>query len=359
MTTLPKKKKLKIAIIGPPNQVITKNTPGGTEIFTYNLCRELTKLGHKVTLFASKSSKTDARLITNFSSRLMDNPKYTLNRTRMFMLLHLLEFSSFVQRQKQFDLVHISVFDAQTIIPLIPMITIPHVMTVHGPFIHKDIFHKLLGKNYPKINFVSVSKSMAKLFLNPYPSKVIYNGIEVNDFIYKNDPEDRYLWIGRIQPEKGLKEAIEVARATKINLDIYGRNRNPKYFNKYVKKYLSKKIKYHGPATHFIKNKAYGRSKAFIFPTLWDKPFGLVVAESMACGTPVITYNKGAMSEIIESGKTGFVINSGDTQAMIEAIKSIESIHRSDCRKRVEDKFTLSIMGSQYEKYYYELLEKK
>ena len=81
-------------------------------------------------------------------------------------------------------------------------------MTVHGPFIHKDIFHKLLGKNYPKINFVSVSKSMAKLFLNPYPSKVIYNGIEVNDFIYKNDPEDRYLWIGRIQPEKGLKEAI-------------------------------------------------------------------------------------------------------------------------------------------------------
>lgn len=207
-------------------------------------------------------------------------------------------------------------------------------------------------------HFISISNSQRKLAPNLPYAATIYHGIDEKLFSFCDQPEDYLLFVGRIAPEKGTHEAIQVAIQTNKRLYIAGQvlSNQRKYFNKYIKPYLNDKIIYLGMID---KNKLVGyyqKAQALLVPIGWEEPFGLIMIEAMACGTPVIAFNRGSVSEIIQDKKTGYIVN--NTSEMIEAVKSIDNIKRYDCRRRIENYFTQKQMVANYEKALLDIIPK-
>lgn len=187
--------------------------------------------------------------------------------------------------------------------------------------------------------------------------RVVYNGINLSDFQFNPKGGDHFVWIARMNKHKGVENAIAAAEKMGAYLTLAGRidPTQEEYFEKVIKPHLNDKIKYVGELSEAQLSDFYGPAKALLYPIEWEEPFGLVVAEAMACGTPVIAYRRGSMPELIEDGKTGFVIDS-NIDELVKAMQKIDSIDRSAVRRRVEEKFSKESMTDAYEKWYYELL---
>lgn len=344
-----KKSLLKIALIGPPTKRVNKNSIGGVEIFTHYLFTGLQWRGHKVKLFSD--------ILHHFIDEEKWQKVSSVRRIHLGACCHSLEFCDFLEHQKDFDLVVISVYNFYFFLPLFQFLKIPHLIIIHGPCLGSDLFKKFVLKKYRLLNLINVSKFMAENFTKGYKNVVIYNGIDISEFDLSIKSGKRFLWLSRIVKNKGLKEAIQIAKKAKICLDIFGPISDQEYFNKEIKPFLNGKIKYCGAADHRTKNKFYGRAKALLAPIKWEEPFGLVFIEAMACGTPVIAFRKGAVPEVIVDGKTGFICPPGDEKAMIKAVKKIVSMPgkeyqkmRKNCRDHVEKHFSSERMIDDYEK---------
>ena len=201
----------------------------------------------------------------------------------------------------------------------------------------------------PNQHYVTISNSQRRDAPDlPYVATV-YNGIDTDLFSYSDKAEDYLIYAGRIVPEKGVREAVQVAIRTNRRLLIIGEV--PLifqwYFDEHIKPYLSDKILYLGMIDKVQLAKYYQKAQALLMPLQWEEPFGLTMAESMSCGTPVVAFNRGSVHEIIKDGKTGFIVDS--TALMVEAIEKIDTIKRKDCRAHVEQNFTLNHMVSGYE----------
>lgn len=201
----------------------------------------------------------------------------------------------------------------------------------------------------PNQHFVSISNSQRRDAPDfPYVATV-YNGIDTKAFEYCDQAEDYLMFAGRIAPEKGVKEAVQVALKTERRLIITG-SLSPTskwYFDEHVKPYLSDKILYLGMIDKMQLTKYYQKAAALLVPIRWEEPFGLTMAESMSCGTPVIAFRRGSVAEVIVDGKTGFIVES--TAEMAEAVGKLNKINRSDCRRHVEQNFTTERMIKEYE----------
>lgn len=225
----------------------------------------------------------------------------------------------------------------------------PVVYTVHDPLSpwYKELF-ELYGS--PNQHFVSISNNQRRDAPDlPYVNTV-YNGVDVDFFPFSADAEDYLLIAGRIVPEKGFKEAIELAKRTDNRLLIIGPVYPDQqgYFDQYIKPQLNDKILYLGAMEQDQLVKYYQKAKAFVTPIQWEEPFGLTTIEAMACGTPVISLHRGAAPEIIKNGKTGFVV--GSMNEMADAVRKIGQINRADCRLHVEKHFSNEHMVDNYEK---------
>jgi len=209
------------------------------------------------------------------------------------------------------------------------------------------------------LNLVFISKSERKnapvRFKNNW---VVYNGIDLSQFKFNPKPKKHFIWIARICEAKGTKEAIEIAKKARVKLLLAGQLQphHQEYFEKEIKPELSSQIKYIGEISQRELSGFYGQALACLYPIKWEEPFGLIMVESMACGTPVIVFDKGSAKEVVEDGKTGFVVK--NIKEAVEAIKKIGQIDRSACRKRVEKLFSYQRMVSDYEKVYQEILRK-
>ena len=171
----------------------------------------------------------------------------------------------------------------------------------------------------------------------------------MNKIPFIQKPKGNYLlFVGRLHPEKGVSEAVEVARKTGEELLILGPPVTGEYWDKKIKPYLGKKIRHIGVVPRNKLYEYYGNAKATLVPIQWEEPFGLVMTESMATGTPVIAFRKGSVPEVVLDGKTGFVVNTVDE--MIKAVKKIDRIDRRACRKHTEENFGLEKMIDEYEK---------
>ena len=212
-----------------------------------------------------------------------------------------------------------------------------------------------------KTNFVSISfnqRTHTDIKFNYIGT--IYNGININDFTFSPKPKNYLVWLGRIHHGKGLWNAIHAAKISKEKLIIAGNitcETDEKYFQSVKQMIDGKQIKYIGEVNSKEKDDLLKNAKALLFPTIWEEPFGLVMIEAMACGTPVIGFNKGSVSEVIKDGKTGFIVK--DDKKMIQAIKKIDKINRAECRKRVEDNFTVEKMVDGYERIYKKIVKNK
>lgn len=301
-----------------------------------------------VTLFASGDSVTAARLIavTENQTSDMDIPA---NITQHY--LHLL-ISECYARAKDFDIIH-SHFNV-TALPYARLTTTPTVHTLHTP-IAEDT--RPIMAAYKDQRFISFTHSQQHL--NPELNWIgnIYHGVDHGHFTFSAEPKDYLLFMGRIVPEKGVDVAIEAAKAAGMKLIIVGRTSeaHSEYFRTKVEPHIDGvNIRFVGEADHVTKVEYFRNAKALLFPVQWEEPFGLVMIEAMACGTPIIGFDRGSVAEIVQHKETGYVV--GDLAGMVDAIGRIDEIDRAACRKRTERYFSYERMVSGYEAIYHRVI---
>lgn len=329
----------------------------GINAVARDLSRGLVKKGHKVKIIAPLGSRVDkgmelAETIVSASKRsfsLFDRETIGLS------LIHAQKAIQFLQ---DVDVVHNHM--EYLFLPMVKFLKTPVVSTIHGTEFPPEAIS--LFQSYPEHFFIAISqRAVANLpFINF--KKVIYNGIDLSKYKFSAKKKDFLLWMGRMTPEKGAHLAIEVAKKTGIKLILAGlkEKREEDYFQKiYKEAKKSAKITLLGRLSEEEKSKLLSEGRAFLFPILWEEPFGLVMAEAMACGTPVIGFERGSVSEIVKDGVTGFVVPSEEgVSGLISTVRKLEEINPSDCRQWVEEKFTLERMVEGYEKVYKMVVER-
>lgn len=344
---------MKIAMLAPFEESIPPKKYGGTELVIYNLVSDLRAMGHEVVLLAPGDSEvggeiktTIPRCIRGWEKLKDDRERECLRQIGISKILKILS-------EGNFDIIHNHL--GWRILPFIWMIQIPMVTTLHGVLSaphQKEVF-----KKFKKLNYVSISYSQRKnLPILNFVSNV-YNGIKVEKFNFKEIPKDYLAFLGRIAPNKGPVEAIEVAKKAGMKLIIAAKV-DPIDIKFYEEKVLplidGKQIKYIGEVDHVGKNRLLRNARAVLCPIQWDEPFGLVFTEAMACGTPVLVMNRGSVHEVILNKKTGFICR--DTDEMIRRLSKIETIDRKSCRDHVVKKFTSKMMTERYLKTYEKII---
>lgn len=232
---------------------------------------------------------------------------------------------------------------------------VPTVYTLHDPVYpwYREIFELY---NTPNQKYVSISNNQRRDAPDlPYLSTV-YNGTNVDLFTFSEEHEDYLLFAGRITRDKGVKEAIQIAKESNHRLLIIGpvAHGSQGYFDQYIRPELNERILYLGRMDQDLLPTYYQKAKAVLTPIQWEEPFGLTTVEAMACGTPVISLHRGAAPEIIKDGKTGFVVHS--VSEMVEAVGKLDQISRMDCRRHVEENFSTKQMVDAYEKAFRSLI---
>jgi glycosyltransferase involved in cell wall biosynthesis len=333
---------MKIAILSS----IAWRTPprkyGPWEQVTSNIAEGLIEKGIDVTLFATGDSITKGKLSS------VNVHAYGEDEEVDPKVAECLHISSLMEQADKFDIIHNN-FD---FLPLSysGLIKTPMLTTIHG-FSSAKIL-PVYKKYNASTSYVSISNSDRNPELDYVAT--VYNGISIKDFSYNHEPSDYLLFFGRIHPEKGVYESIKIAKASKRKLIISGFIQDQEYFDARVKPFINDKdIIYVGNSGPVERNRLLGNACALLHPISFDEPFGMSVAESMMCGTPVIAYNRGSMPELIVDKKTGFLVNS--VEGAVEAITNIEDINRKDCREWAASSFSKEKMVDGYLEVYRKL----
>ncbi|OGD56859.1 hypothetical protein A2V71_01160 [Candidatus Berkelbacteria bacterium RBG_13_40_8] len=357
---------MKIAILGNLAQKITRNALGGTEYFTYSLVSELKKREHKVILYALTDSDVPVETIGFFDSNILSKIKTDnlgwVARTSGVLQLGL--FRDFLQHQKEFDFVHVSTVEWYYFLPLIDELVIPHCITVHSQLLDYPTL-EILAKRYPQTRLIFISEKQKRLFPEFKYNQVIYNGIDVDKYDFNREPQNYISWLGRIIDYKGVEFLPKIASELPYEVRFGGGNMESTFFQEKIKPYLDQKnLLFLGPLNFEQKNDLFKNAKVMVNPIQWDEPFGLVVPEANACGTPVVAFARGSMPELIKDGINGFLVKPDDLEEMVKVVKAIFEMPenkylklRENCRKHVEDNFTIQKMTEGYEKVYKKALE--
>uniref|UniRef100_A0A7C5P9E7 Glycosyltransferase family 4 protein n=1 Tax=Thermodesulfobium narugense TaxID=184064 RepID=A0A7C5P9E7_9BACT len=334
---------MKIAMIAP----IAWRTPprhyGPWEQVTSLLTEGLVENGLDVTLFATADSITSARLVSVVPRG------YEEDKDADPKVLEYLHISNVFEMANDFDIIH-NQFD---FMPLCfsRFTKTPMVTTIHG-FSSEKILP--IYKKYNKhVSYVSISNSDRHPDLD-YIS-TIYHGIDIKNFPFNPHPKDYLLFFGRMHPDKGAHDAIKIAMALKMKLFLAGPIQDKSYFREKVEPYLSKDIEYLGSVGPDKRGELLANAVSLLHPIYFNEPFGLSVVESLACGTPVLAYNRGSMREIINES-VGVLVDS--LEEAIEKFSLIYNIKRRDCRKHVEERFTSQRMVNEYISVYKKILSK-
>lgn len=309
------------------------------------LTEGLVKRGVAVTLYATADSQTRASLRGVAPRPWSEDPELD---PKVWECLHI---SSVFEEAASYDLIH-NHFD---FLPLSysGLVDTPVLTTIHGFSSPKilPVYKKYNGKGY----YVAISESDRHPDLEY--SATIHHGIPVDLYPYRETPERYLLFFGRIHHDKGVYESIRLAKQVGLPLVIAGIIQDQNYFEQYVKPYLDDEdVRYIGPVGSEDKGEVLGGALALLHLINFDEPFGLSVVESMACGTPVIAFNRGSMPELIKDGETGFLVDDLD-QARV-SISHLKTIDRKNCRKLVEENFSVDLMVDRYIEVYRKIIGK-
>ena len=341
---------MKIAQIAPLCERVPPPAYGGTEIIVSLLTEELVRRGHEVTLFASGDSQTSAHLEPACSRSLREaSPKE-------ITVCQSLQLNRVFNSAGEFDLIHSHI--GEVAFPYSNLVKTPTLHTVHG-IIPSHI--EPLWVDAKEQNFISISNSQRRRDLQLNYVATVYNGVDTSKYPFRIQPDNPpYLaFLGRMSPEKGPHLAIEIAKRTGWHLKMAGKIDpvDREFFAKEIEPLIDgKQIEFLGEFNHQQKCPLMAGAVATLFPITWKEPFGLVMAESMAVGTPVIAMALGSTKEVIEDGKTGFLCHS--VEECIAALDRIKTIDRVACRDRVVAKFSVERMVDDYEAVYQKLLAK-
>jgi len=339
-------KSKRIAVLAPVAWRTPPRQYGAWETVASNITEGLVARGWKdVTLFATKESITKARLVGWIERG------YEEDKSQIPLVSTCLHISKVMERAGEYDLIHNN-FDY---LPLtyLPLIKTPMLTTIHG-FSDPDILR--VYRDHKDTYYVSISDSDRDKEL-PYLATV-YNGIDLSNLTFRESPGDKLVHYGRIHMDKGTHLAVELAKKCGKDLIIAGIIQDQRYFDELVKPHINdSSIKFIGPVNPAQRDALLAEAYAVIHLNTIPERFGLVMAESMAAGVPVIAMDLGSCREVIADGRTGYLVNNVDEA--VQAVEKIDSIDRKQCRRRVEENFTIDRMVSNYEKVYSEIFRRE
>lgn len=330
---------MEIAQVSPLYESVPPKFYGGTERVVSYVTEELVRRGHNVTLFASGDSKTSAELVS-----VMDTA-VRFGRPEDPLAYHTLLLEEVAKRRDQFDVIHFHLSCEH--FPLARRLAVPQLTTMHG---RADIASmQAVFREFTDMPMVSISDFQRTPV--PYVNwlTTIYHGLPEDLFTYRQKAEHYLAFIGRASPEKGVDRAIEIATGCGMDIKVAAKVNevDQNYFDERIKPLLEHPhVEFLGEITETERDELLGNALAVLFPIEWPEPFGLVMIEAMACGTPVIAFSQGSVPEVISHGETGFIVNNVD-----EAIKAVDKIHtisRECCRYIFETRFSDKRMTDEY-----------
>lgn len=332
---------MKIAVLGHRRFPIKEPFAGGIEHFTHDLIRGLAKRGCEVTLFGHPDS--DRSL--NLSSEPVLDTSFCTNYEEESheAYLNIMDYLA----TQDFDIVHDNSLNYFPIV-LEDRLSAPLVTTLHTPPFPRFASAVRYRERKQRGHYISISDFTTKLWgLSGDRLTTIYNGVDTKKFAYAPSYRRNAVWTGRILPDKGTHLAIEAAKKAKIELVIAGKIEDSEYFQTKVKPHLGCQVKYVGHLEQKELVELIQSAAMTLCTPVWSEPFGLVVIESLSCGTPVVAFDRGAMSEILDS-QTGIVVPPDDTDAMAQAMKQAKLLSRYACRKLVLEHFCLNKTIDRY-----------
>ena len=342
---------MKIAQVSPLYESVPPKLYGGTERVVSYLTEQLVSQGHDVTLFASGDSVTSANLVSTCSQSLRLN-KDCVDQ----MAPHLVMLEQVAQLANQFDIIH---FHCDYLhFPITRRLNVCNVTTLHGRLDIRDL-HPIF-QEFQEMPLISISDSQRK----PMPwanwCGTVYHGLPEDSYPVVEQPGKYLAFLGRISHEKGIEPAIEIAKRCNMELKIAAKigAQDQEYFDEVIKPLLDHPlISFIGEIGEAEKGDFLGNAYAVLFPIQWPEPFGLVMIESMACGTPVIAFPCGSVPEIMDDYITGFVV--ADVDSAVKAVEQLSSLDRRRCRQVFEYKFSSSRMAQDYLAIYKKLIEER
>lgn len=375
---------MKIAILSTPSVALPPTGFAGVERVVYELQEGLTEKKHDVTVYATGDSHISSKLKYFYDKALDPSVKLTYNA--YYFLNHVYHFMKDLEKES-FDIIHFN--DARRFsLYFHQYLKTPFITTLHGAYAVREHDAYSIGEEtrnqlelFKDLPYVSISNAQRKDLPNLRYIKTIYNAVNSKIYEFSEAGGEQISWLGRVTPDKGLDTAIIVAEnvSKKIKASGFIDEGQRNYFDSILKPLLGK----HQEHFEFIteiknqqqKNQFLALAKAFLFPLRWEEPFGLVMIESMASGTPVVAFAKGSVSEVVKDGETGFIINPSPDdirgnwiikktgiEGLCEAVERIYSLPsdqyrqmRQNCRKHVEDNFTIQRMVDEYEKVYQQI----
>ena len=341
-------------MLAPPYLSVPPKQYGGTERIVSLLTEGLVAKGHDVTLFASGDSITNATLSSIYPTSLGNSGLSKGDDTKP-----LAHYSACYARASEFDIIH---SHGQFLsVPGAADLMTPVVFTWHGSLYPNETTNerRALLQQYKHLRYISISDNQRLGLPELNYVATVYNALDVHTYTYASKATNYLLWVGRVSPKKGALDAILAAKSCDIRLEMAAAIDpiDRPYFEEHIKPHIDgERVIYHGEVGHDALVELYGGAMATLYPISWHEPFGLVMVESMACGTPVIAYNIGSVPEIVRDGSNGFVIDtSAGVEGMVTAIKRISTIDRRACRSDIEKRFHVDRMVEEYEHVYKKL----
>jgi glycosyltransferase involved in cell wall biosynthesis len=337
---------LRIAHVGPVATSIPPPRSGSVQLMTSLLNEGLVARGHDVTLFATGDSKTAARLHALFPRGYWED-----EHMWPWELYEMMNLAAAVERATEFDVIHFQAAYYPMSLPFSRLSRVPLVQTLH----HSPTpFEVKLWARYPEAPFVAISNEQAQLLHGLNVAGVVLHGIDTGRFTFSPQPDDYLLFLGRFTEGKGVLQAIEVAKRLDMRL-ILAAAEEAYYREKVAPHVDGTQIVYYGEADFDAKVKLYGGARALLYPIQSREPFGLVLAEAMACGTPVAALDRGAVREVVDDGVTGIVFDTLDEMA--NGMSRVTALDRGRVRSHAVARFGVDRMVDEYIAVYRRLVE--
>jgi glycosyltransferase involved in cell wall biosynthesis len=339
---------MRIAQVAPLYESVPPHAYGGTERVVSYLTEALVDMGHEVTLFASGDSTSSANMVSVVPRSLRLDPHKPDP-----LVWHTIMMDRVLQAASSFDVIHFHTDVLQ--LALVGNCRTACLSTAHGRLDLPDL--KPLFSCFPTHPMVSISNSQRA----PLPwinwRATVHHGLPLDLYSLHLQPQEYFAFVGRISPEKRADRAVEIARACEVPLRIAAKvdAADRAYFDSIIEPLLDDSlVSFVGEIGDEAKNDFIGNARALLMPIDWPEPFGLVMIESMACGTPVIAYANGSVPEVIDHGVTGFVVE--NQEQAIAAARDIGQIDRRRCRQVFEQRFSAGVMARRYLEVYRELV---
>jgi glycosyltransferase involved in cell wall biosynthesis len=343
----PAKAGVRIAHIAPVATTIPPPKSGSVETMTSLLTERLVARGHDVTLFATADSTTKATLCA-----LYPHGYWHDENMWPWELYEMLNLAAAVERAREFDIIHYEAAYYPMSLAFTRLSPTPIVQTLHHSPSAAEI---ALWSRYPEAPFVAISDEQARLLAGVNVIATVLHGVDTDNFTFRGQPDDYLLFLGRFTEGKGVLQAIEIARRVGMRLILAAAEEQ--YYREKVAPHVDgRQIVYAGEADFAAKVKLYGGARALLYPIQAGEPFGLVLAEAMACGTPVAALDRGAVREVVDDGTTGIVY--ADLEQMINGLDRVFDLDRRRVRERAVARFGVDRMVDGYLSVYASVIER-